>query len=152
MKTLKKYLYVHCFNSFVFFCCLIFVWSCSPQKRLDRLVKHHPELIKKDTAFVKDTFFLPSYKTDTTFVEHNNTITDTVYLTKDKIQVKYYHHHDTVYLSARYNGDTLVKTIKVPYDRISVYEKPIPMWYWVLLSLLSGAVVTLIFIYIKTKK
>lgn len=128
------------------------MWYCSPQKRLDHLVKHHPELIKKDTAFVKDTVFMPSYKTDTSFVERNITAFDTVYLIKNKIEVKYYHHHDTVYLSARYKGDTLVKTIKVPYDRVSVYEKPIPTLYWVVLALLTGAVATLIFIYIKTKK
>ena len=39
--------------------------SCSPQKRLNRLVQKHPHLIQNDTIVIHDTFTIESTKFDT---------------------------------------------------------------------------------------
>jgi len=46
--------------------------SCSPQKRLNRLVKKHPHLIQNDTVIVHDTLIIPTIQIDTTtiFIPH----------------------------------------------------------------------------------
>lgn len=152
MKKNKTYNYV---RRFMYCLALIVitnvVWQCGAQKRLDRLVKRHPELIVKDTAIVHDTFIIDNFIVDTTFIKNNTVIHDTVVFTKDKIQIKYYNYHDTIFISGKYLGDTIVKIIKVPYDKIVVNQKPTPTWYWVVLALLCGSVATLIFIFINRK-
>lgn len=49
----------------------IFV-SCSPQKRLNRLIKNNPELKTTDTIYSTKTFTVPGYKLDTTFKASQN--------------------------------------------------------------------------------
>lgn len=41
--------------------------SCSPQKRFDRLVRKHPELLKPDTIYSTKTFTVPAQAKDTGF-------------------------------------------------------------------------------------
>lgn len=59
------------------FCLILFlIWllaSCSPQKRLNRLIANHPELAKTDTIYSTKTFTVPGYKIDTTFKASTNT-------------------------------------------------------------------------------
>lgn len=51
----------------------LFLFSCSPQKRLNRLVKNNPELIKADTTFTQKQIEVPGVKIDTTFKASVNT-------------------------------------------------------------------------------
>lgn len=41
--------------------------SCSPQKRLSRLIKNNPELVTTDTIYSAKTFTVPGYYLDTNF-------------------------------------------------------------------------------------
>ena len=43
----------------------LLVLACSPQKRLDRLIKNHPELLAKDTVKITDTLQVPAIEIDT---------------------------------------------------------------------------------------
>lgn len=43
----------------------LFAISCSPSKRINRIVKNHPELLVKDTIRVIDTLVIQSIKFDT---------------------------------------------------------------------------------------
>jgi hypothetical protein len=42
-------------NKLLYISLIALLFSCSPQKRLNRLVKKHPELVKIDTITVRDT-------------------------------------------------------------------------------------------------
>jgi hypothetical protein len=44
---------------------LVFLSSCTPQKRLNRLVKKNPELVKIDTVRIIDTIVIESFHFDT---------------------------------------------------------------------------------------
>jgi hypothetical protein len=59
IQKFKKFFYLLCALS------ALLVVSCSPQKRLDRLIQNHQELIKTDTIYSVKTFTLPAIKIDT---------------------------------------------------------------------------------------
>ena len=83
----------------IFVILIALLFSCSPQKRLNRLIKKYPELVKTDTIVVRDTI------RDTVNITTNLTRVDTIFsfsqvfdtitITKDNLTVRYY--HDTVY-------------------------------------------------------
>lgn len=106
---------------------LAFGWlnSCTPQRRLNRLIKKHPELLYKDTLIVKDTvsIVIPSIKLDT-FVKVEQ-LKDTIFFQKDFVKVKVFERNDTVFISAQ--TDTIYKnvyrTMKIPVERV-IYRKP----------------------------
>ena len=62
---------------------LIFLFSCTPQKRLLHLIEKYPYLKSIDTIKISDTTIRPGIKTDTAFKlipgKH-----DTFYFYKDK--------------------------------------------------------------------
>ena len=68
--------------------CLII--SCSPQKRLNNLVKKHPELIQKDTLnlFVRDTIVIKeqSFDTTTQIVYHDSVTV----INNERVILKYF--------------------------------------------------------------
>lgn len=91
--------------------------ACSPQKRLDRIIKRNPGILQlRDTVVVRDTvvFTVPSVKVDTVFSIKN--AKDTVYLKKDFIIVKTYIKGDSIYVEAKTDPITQTKIIekKVP--------------------------------------
>ena len=73
------------------------LFSCSPQKRYQRLIKNHPELIEMDTIWWRDTFytekkiFVPEYRDS--FVIQRDTLIETkrfiITKFKDKFKVVY---------------------------------------------------------------
>lgn len=94
----------------------------------------------KDTlvVMIHDTIRTETIKHDTAFVYKGDTIT----ITKDRLQIKYFRVNDTTYIEGKCLGDTLyiTKTIKVP----TIQPKPSPFkWYWLLISALFGAVLVL---------
>jgi hypothetical protein len=85
-----------------------------------------------------DTIRTETIRTDTAFVYKGDTIT----ITKDRLQIKYFRVNDTTYIEGKCLGDTLyiTKTIKVP----TITPKPSPFkWYWLLFAALFGAVLVL---------
>jgi len=94
----------------------------------------------KDTLVVTlhDTIRTETIKHDTAFFYKGDTIT----ITKDRLQIKYFRVNDTTYIEGTCKGDTLyiTKTIKVP----TITPKPSPFkWYWLLMAALFGAVLAL---------
>jgi len=102
--------------------------SCTPQKRLARLVKKHPELIRVDTVTVTDTFIVITPRTQIDTFYSIKQLIDTVVVSKDNLTVKTYLKNDTIYLDAK--CDTIViekiREVKVPVQKIEVKE--IPFW------------------------
>lgn len=112
-RTMKKITYL-----LIIVSASIFLFSCSPQKRLNRLVALHPELSTTDTIRIRDTTIIPETRIDTAF--NDSMLDDTVIFTKEKLTVKLHRMRDSVYMEAEYGGDTVVIERVVPVDRIVV--------------------------------
>lgn len=86
--------------------------SCSPQKRLESLVKRHPDLVQtivKDTTFY-DTTVIHGYTLDTVAV--TNSI-DTIVIENDSLLTTIYRHHDTITVRQVMKETVIVKPIEV---------------------------------------
>lgn len=98
-----------------FFLCVAFS-NCSPQKRLNRLLKNNPELKRDTTVTVYDTTFIPHYSFDTIYNFKNTH--DTIFMVRNNYSVKVYQHNDSIFIGANVKADTIYKEIKVPFTRI----------------------------------
>lgn len=106
----------------IFIFLAFFLFSCSPQKRLARLIKKYPELILADTIIYRDTFYTKHIKTDTIFSFFN--YVDTVYIDKGKLKIKILPVNDnTIYVSGECLPDTIYIEKKIPVQKIKVIEK-----------------------------
>jgi len=121
-------------NSLLYlFLILLICSSCSLEKRLDnkqrraerkieKLTIKYPQLLRRDT--VKDTFNIitPLVKHDTSFID---TTSDTTYIYKNKLRIKYIRIGDTTYIEGECKSDTIVQTIEIPVERIVVRKQSI---------------------------
>ena len=108
--------------------CIFFI-SCSPQNRLNRKVKRAENyaykhgLVIKDTIKVIDTVIVESYIHDTTatFYRHDSTIV----VNNEKVFLRYFYDtlRQEIYHEVECKGDTIVKQVLVPVDKIKVIEK-----------------------------
>jgi len=108
--------------------CIFFI-SCSPQNRLNRKVKRAENyaykhgLVIKDTIKVIDTVIVESYIHDTTatFYRHDSTIV----VNNEKVFLRYFYDtlRQEIYHEVECKGDTIVKEVLVPVDKIKVIEK-----------------------------
>lgn len=94
------------------------LFSCSPQKRLNRLLKAHPELVKKDTIWRLDTTIIKEVKTDSVF---HYLQPDTLTIVKDRLTMKYFYNvkDSTVYLSGKCDTVFVVKKIPVTINSVT---------------------------------
>jgi hypothetical protein len=108
--------------------CIFFI-SCSPQNRLNRKVKRAENyaykhgLVIKDTIKVIDTVIVESYIHDTTatFYRHDSTIV----VNNEKVFLRYFYDtlRQEIYHEVECKGDTIIKEVLVPVDKIKVIEK-----------------------------
>lgn len=126
---------------------LILISACSPQRRLSRLCKQHPDLCRVDSVVVRDTFSVPSVQVDTLFYYKQ---TDTVIIREGRATVKYFQSRDTVFLQARCDSVVQIreKTIYLPPKPVIEEKKP---WYnqvgaggWIIIILLGIVLFNLI--------
>lgn len=97
---------------------LISFASCDPAKRISRIVKRHPELVKVDTVWKKDTIVSKLVKHDSLF---NFYQPDTVYIKEGKLNVKYVFNKDsTVYIQGKCDADTVYKYYPVQVNSLNV--------------------------------
>jgi len=133
--TRDQRLLFNLFSGIIFLIIFTFLFSScrTPKQQLDRLLRHHPELINYTT---KDTFISPPIQADTHFIFKHSIQQDTIVVTKQKIQVKYFYNHktDTIYLKAKYLGDTLIKEInKIVYKPEGKSGRY--YWLWIVIGL-----------------
>jgi hypothetical protein len=130
---------------------IVVMASCSPIKRFNRLVDKHPYLLTIDTVYVHDTVsvIVPEVKHDTAFIETE--LHDTVFIEKERLKIKLWEKHDTIYVEGECEGDTIVKTIEIPvpvkYYETSKWWHKIP--WWVYLLAIAG---TLYYLYKRFRK
>jgi len=108
--------------------CIFFI-SCSPQNRLNRKVKRAENyaykhgLVIKDTIKVVDTVIIESYIHDTTatfYTSDSITVID-----NSRVLLKYFYDtlRQEIYHEVECKGDTIVREVLVPVDKIKVIEK-----------------------------
>ena len=108
---------------------LIFLVSCNPQNRLNRKVKRAENyaykhgLVIKDTIKVIDTVIVESYIHDTTatFYRHDSVTV----VNNEKVFLRYFYDtlRQEIYHEVECKGDTIIKEVFVPVDKIKVIEK-----------------------------
>ena len=107
----------------------IFLISCNPQNRLNRKVKRAENyaykhgLVIKDTIKVVDTVIIESYIHDTTatFYTHDSiTVID-----NSRVLLKYFYDtlRQEIYHEVECRGDTIVKEVIVPVDKVKVVDR-----------------------------
>jgi len=117
------------FIEVVFLCLLLYLlFSCTPQRRLNRLLTNHPELLEKDTIVVRDTVVVENYNYDTTTIIRLHDTTTVI--NNERVVLKYYYdtlreviHHDVECLGDTVYIETLVPIEKAVYKELSWWEK-----------------------------
>jgi len=94
--------------------------GCSPQRRLQRLVAHYPELLAADTLLVHDTFVMAAIVADTSIPVTR--LTDTVVIARDKLEIKLVQIRDTIHVTGACKADTIVRELRVPVERIKLVK------------------------------
>ena len=113
MKTMKVV-------PFVFLVFLAIGQGCSPQRRLSRLLEHHPELTVTDTVVFRDTVVFPAVQYDTLLLLSR--MTDTVVVEKEQLRVKLFRQYDTLYVEGECEPDTIFRENLVPVEKIKVVQ------------------------------
>ena len=108
---------------------LIFLTSCNPQNRLNRKVKrvenyaYKHGLVIKDTIKVIDTVIVESYIHDTTatFYRHDSITV----VNNEKVFLRYFYDtlRQEIYHEVECKGDTIIREVFIPVDKIKVIEK-----------------------------
>ena len=117
------------FIEVVFLCLLLYLlFSCTPQRRLNRLLTNHPELLEKDTIVVRDTVVVQNYNYDTTTIIRLHDTTTVI--NNERVVLKYYYdtlreiiHHDVECLGDTVYIETLVTIEKAVYKELSWWQK-----------------------------
>ena len=130
---------------------ILLLVSCSPQKRLNRLITKNPNLIQLDTLIVKDTIVIESFNYDTvTTFKYSDT---TIIVNTEKVLARYYYDtlRQEIWHEIECKEDTifyekLVPVEKVVYKELSFWEK-----YETLIYILLGLFILLV-IYKKLTK
>ena len=108
---------------------LIFLVSCSPQSRLNRKVKRAENfaykhgLVIQDTIKIVDTVTIDNYIHDTTatIILHDSITV----VNNEKVYLKYFYDtlRQEIYHEVICKGDTIIREIVVPVDKIKVIDK-----------------------------
>jgi hypothetical protein len=118
--------------------------ACSPSRKLSRLIRKHPELVKVDTLTVHDTTITEHVRKDT--VLNWNTLYDTAYIYKDKLSIRVVRVNDSIFIRGACASDTIYKTIEVPYNFVQPINKS-KGFDWKLIMYIAGilAIIYLLF-------
>lgn len=104
------------------------LFSCSPSKRLSRLILKHPELVKSDTTYISDTTVINKIRVDTAF--KNEISRDTITITKERLTIKYFNRGDTIFWSSKVEADSIIKEIPVIVNTVSTVKESLKVkWY-----------------------
>ena len=131
---------------------LILLISCTPQRRLERLLRKHPELTSIDSITIHDTIrvIVPEVHLDTIVTLQQ--LYDTVYLEQEQLKVKVWmDRYHKVYIQGKCDTVYIDKIVtrKIP---IRIYEKT-PLWKkiinWIFVFLL---IITVIYTLYKVAK
>ena len=107
---------------------ILLLVSCSPQKRLNRLITKNPNLIQLDTLIVKDTIVIESFNYDTvTTFKYSDT---TIIVNTEKVLARYYYDtlRQEIYHEIECKGDTVYYYKEIPFKVEKVVFKELSWW------------------------
>lgn len=100
--------------SFLIFACLVLLASCSPSKRLARLVKNNPDLVRSDTICRIDTTVVQGLTDTASFLFGQS---DTLYFENARMALKMAISYDTI--------NTIKGVVKIPSGlKLIATDKP----------------------------
>lgn len=129
--------------------------SCDPMRRAirkhDRLIERFPTLHKREFVTLRDTLriTIPEIKHDT--VVHEKTLFDTVVIEKDRLKVKVYQIHDSIYIEGKCDSIYVEKIVekKVP---VIYYPEKSNEWNWLWWILIGLFILGVLYIVLNRKK
>lgn len=127
------------------FLAIIVLCSCSPIKRHQRLVAKFPHVHTQDTIILRDTIRInvPKIEVDSIFLTKN--LIDTVTIIKDRLKIKMYTVHDSIYVTGSCDTVTIEKIIerKIPvvyYEKSPDWFEKEKNWFWLFLAIVVGSI------------
>ena len=98
--------------------------GCSPQKRLNRIVKNHPHLVQKDTVHIHDTIIVEGVRYDTITKFLTNTKVEVI--NNERVRLQYF--YDTV--TKEIHHEVECKENRIVYERSFIVDKVITTHEW----------------------
>ena len=114
----------------IFLAGVLFITACSPESRLNRLLKKNPHLVK--TEIIHDTIIVEKVVHDTiTKVVFHDTVT---VINNERVKLKYF--YDT--LRETIHHDVECKEVPVVYEKkiVTVEPPPKPFNWWIFFIIL----------------
>lgn len=141
MNMYKKILYPF----FISFIIVIFLNSCTPEKRVARIVRKY-HLATDTTLFVRDTITIKEQLHDTSFIFN----TDTIFYETDRTRIEIVRDIDTMRLLVTEKADTIYTEKPVQIEKIKIVQEKTTKWWVVLVaSAFSFLVGFFVFYYIR---
>ena len=102
---------------------ICFLISCSPQKRLNRLVRKYPQLTQLDTIRIIDTIVIDNYNYDT--VETVNYHDTTIIVNNERIEARYFYDtlRQEIFHEITCKSDTITKNRFIPVEKVIIQEQ-----------------------------
>tara|TARA_R100001443_G_scaffold11414_2_gene20968 strand:+ start:1646 stop:2074 length:429 start_codon:yes stop_codon:yes gene_type:complete len=102
---------------------ICFLISCSPQKRLNRLVRKYPQLTQLDTIRIIDTIVIDNFNYDT--IETVNYHDTTIIVNNERIEARYFYDtlRQEIYHEITCKSDTIIQNRFIPIEKVIVQEQ-----------------------------
>ena len=102
---------------------ICFLISCSPQKRLNRLVRKYPQLTQLDTIRIIDTIVIDNYNYDT--VETVNYHDTTIIVNNERIEARYFYDtlRQEIFHEITCKSDTIIQDRFIPIEKVIIQEQ-----------------------------
>ena len=102
---------------------ICFLISCTPQKRLNRLVRKYPQLAQLDTIRIIDTIVIDNFNYDT--IETVNYHDTTIIVNNERIEARYFYDtlRQEIYHEITCKSDTIIQDRFIPVEKVVVQEQ-----------------------------
>lgn len=113
----------------------LFFSGCSVEKRLARMVKNHPELLRDTVLIDYDTTIIDIPAVHTDSVVHINTFkSDTIIIEKEHLRIQTVYRNDSVFITGDCFGikDTIVSMEEIHTKYIVNKEKESFFWLYMI--------------------
>lgn len=125
----------------------ILAYSCTCERKLDKVLKKCPELLVNDTIKIRDTIAINGVQKDTVF---NYLVKDTVIIREGGLTMKYFYntHDSTIYLSGKCDTIYIPYTKDIPVNQVLNEDSKGFNW-WMVAAIFCALL--LIFLIVKGK-
>lgn len=100
---------------------VLLIIGCTPQKRLENLLKNNSGLLVTDTITVKDIIVTKTIDTVNVITVDSFLKIDTLTLTKERLTVQIIRVNDSIFIKGKCGGDTVIVYKKIPYQKAKGY-------------------------------